>query len=138
MFLKLSDAANLGFHSLIYLALNYKDKKPVSTLEIAEQFHVSANHLSKVLQRLTKARIVKSIRGPKGGFLLIKEPSEVSLKDIYEAIDGPIISGNTCLLDKKRCGLSSCLLGTLIGDIENQVISRFEETTLDKAINLSI
>ncbi|MBN2804742.1 MAG: Rrf2 family transcriptional regulator [Deltaproteobacteria bacterium] len=137
MFLKLSDATNLGFHSLVYLAVNYDEKRPVSTLEIAEQFNISANHLSKVLQRLAKARIVKSIRGPKGGFILAKDPADVSLKSIYEAIDGEIITGDICLLDKKRCNLSMCLLGNLIGDIENMVVKRFEETTIADAIKLS-
>ena len=137
MFLKISDATNLGFHALIYLAINYEKQLPVSTVEIAEQFNISSNHLSKVLQRLTKARIVKSVRGPKGGFVLAKDPSEVSLKEIYEAIDGSIVTGDVCLLDKKRCNMSMCILGSLIGDIEHMVVDRFEKTTLAHAIKYS-
>jgi Rrf2 family protein len=135
LFLKISDAANLGFHSLVYLAQKYEDGSPVATIDAAKRFNVSANHLSKVLQRLTRARLVKSVRGPKGGFVLAKEPSQITLKDIYEAIDGPIVHGDTCLLDKKRCELPVCIMGSLIGDIERQVIAQFEETTLEKAIN---
>ena len=91
MQLKISDAANIGIHALVYFAIHHSSGRPVSTGEAADSLNVSVHHLSKVLQRLTKAGLVKPVRGPKGGFILGDEPVSITLKRIYEAIEGPLI-----------------------------------------------
>jgi Rrf2 family protein len=128
--LKISDAASIGIHTMYVLANN--PDKLFSTKEIATTLGVSENHLSKILQRLTKVGIVKSIRGPRGGFLLNKKPSEISLKDVYEAIDGPLtLSG--CLLDKPVCD-GNCVLGDLIQSVNRQVIDYFKSKSVNDFI----
>lgn len=130
MFLKISDAANLGIHALAYMAEQYEAQRPVATAEAAEAFHVSANHLSKVLQRLTRAGLVKSIRGPKGGFLLAKDPGEITLKNVYEAIDGAVAGDDACILGTKHCGVAHCVFGNLVDDVQNRVSEHFSSVTL--------
>ena len=68
--LKISDAATLALHTAVLLA--DRTEGPLTTKEIALTFGISEAHLAKVLQRLAKAGIVHSGRGPKGGFLLGK------------------------------------------------------------------
>jgi len=126
--LHISEAANLGLHALAFLARE-AGKAPVTTAHIAESYGVSEAHLSKVFQRLAKAGLVKSVRGPHGGFRLQKAPSEITLRDIYEALDGPM-KEHTCLFDEPRCGRSACVLGDLLSDVHHRIAARFVETTL--------
>ena len=135
MFLKISDAANLGIHALAYMAEQYKSQRPIATAEAAEAFQVSANHLSKVLQRLTRAGLVKSIRGPRGGFVLARDPSEITLKDVYEAIDGVVAIEDACILGTKHCGIAHCVFGNLVDDVQNRVTEHFSNVTLADVTN---
>ena len=66
--LKISEAASLALHTMVYLAGDPSAHYPAGRL--AEALCVSEAHLAKVLQRLVKAGMLVSVRGPKGGFRL--------------------------------------------------------------------
>ena len=126
--LKISDAANLAFHAMVFLAAN--SDRLVSNHEIATALNVSENHLSKVLQRLAKDGLVKSIRGPKGGFALEKPADQITLLDIFQAIDGPLASSN-CLLGNPLCN-GKCILGELLKTMNKQVKDYFSATKISE------
>ena len=116
--LKISEAASLALHSMALLAANPEQSIP--TRKIAARFHVSEAHLSKVLQRLTKAGLVTSIRGPKGGFLISKPTDEITLLDVYESMEGPLVPCK-CLLGTPVCGDKGCILGGLLETVDKQI-----------------
>lgn len=124
--LKISDAASIALHAMIELAQN--QDKLISVKEISAKFDVSANHLSKVMQRLNKAGLIDSIKGFNGGFRLAVKPEEVTFLEIYELFDGKLRTTN-CILQKHDCG-DKCIFGDLIFSINNQVRERFERTKL--------
>jgi len=126
--LNISEAANLGFHALAYLAGRSREA-PVTTASIAAAYGVSEAHLSKVFQRLSKAGLVKSVRGPHGGFRLSRAPGRITLREIYEALDGPI-GRNHCLLNRPKCSLERCVLGDLLTDVHKRVLAHLTGTTL--------
>lgn len=68
----------------------------VSTTEIAERQKISIKYLEKILSMLSKANLVKSMRGTKGGYILAKKREEISVKDILDATDDSI-KISTCL-----------------------------------------
>ncbi len=82
----------------------------VTVPEISHNLSVSEAHLSKVLQRLAKNGLVKSVRGPKGGYGIAKPVDEVSLKDVYEAVEGEL-KNSSCLFQDKRCESKKCIMG---------------------------
>lgn len=125
--IKISEAASLGLHALLLLARN--SEKTFSAGEISQALQVSEAHLAKVMQRLVKVGLVHSARGPHGGFVLGKSADEISLLDIYEAIEGPIAQV-TCLLDKPICKNNQCAFGNLIHDINRQVAEHLARTKL--------
>jgi Rrf2 family protein len=129
MFLKISDAANLAFHAMLILARE-PDNGQLSVADMAHRLGVSENHLAKVMQRLAKVGLVKSRRGPGGGFTLRKPAAQIRLLDIYVAIEGPLPHGR-CLLDKPVCDGSCCLLGGLLTDLHDRIAGHLERTTLD-------
>jgi Rrf2 family protein len=124
--LKISEAASLAIHAAVMMAK--EPERRFHTHEIAETFSASEHHLSKVLQRLAKAGIVEGERGPAGGFMLMKSPEKITLLNIYQAIDGPIASGN-CLLGKED-GQCCCIMGDMLGELHSVVFKYFNTTTL--------
>jgi Rrf2 family protein len=74
--------------------------------EIAKARAIPKSFLSKILQKLARANIVKSYRGVKGGFQIAKSPKQISLFDVIEAIEGPVAM-NRCAVNKKFCSLSN-------------------------------
>lgn len=125
--LKISDATALALHSMVHLAIEPDGQS--TTAEIAELFDVSRHHLAKVHQRLTKAGLIWSHRGPAGGVGLAKDPEETTLLEIYEVMEGSMLC-NPCLFGKDACPRNDCVLGVLLPALARQVRDYFEKTTL--------
>lgn len=123
-----SEAASLGIHAMALLASD--EPVTVSARAIANRLDASEAHLAKVLQRLTKAGLLRSMRGPSGGFVLRRNPSEISLLEIYEAIEGPM-GKNICLFERPICDGKQCIFGGLLSTISKQVRDYLASTTLD-------
>lgn len=109
--IQISDAASLALHSLALLAIN--SGRSLTVKDITAKTQVSEAHLAKVMQRLAKAGLVKSTRGPKGGFVLGQAGLSTSLLSIFEAIEGPITDA-LCLLPVQECPFRQCLFGGLL------------------------
>lgn len=132
--LKISEAASIAIHSMVFLAKN--PDKQVSVKELGSILSASEAHLSKVLQRLAKNGLVRSIKGPKGGFVLGQKGGEVTLLNIYEAIDGPLPSKN-CLFEIPVCGGENCLLGDLLKKVNRDVRDYFSSKRISELTNVS-
>lgn len=124
--IQISEAASLAFHGTALLAVN---GRRMSIREIAELTGTSEAHLSKVFQRLVKEGIVRSVRGPGGGFDLAKAPESITLLDIYSAIDG-VPSTNACLLRTGLCPFSTCIFGGLVEELTQRFMGYLSGTTL--------
>jgi len=111
---KISEAASLALHAMVLMAAIPERFLPAK--EIAATFKISSAHLAKVMQRLVRAGLVSSSRGPAGGFTLARPSQEITLLEIYEAIEGAL-SQEGCLLAKEVCPGSACLLGDIICDV---------------------
>ncbi|MCX7654976.1 MAG: Rrf2 family transcriptional regulator [Treponemataceae bacterium] len=125
-----SDASMLGIHALMYLAQHRGER--VQTKEIANYLGISENHLAKVMQSLVRNQMVYSIKGPSGGFLLAKEPENISLKDIIEIVDGPL-QANFCPFSK-ACNAEHCIFGSEITGVSHRLVHLLEERTLQHMI----
>ena len=127
--LRISDAASLAMHAMVLLAVN--PGKEVSNRHIASRLNASEAHLSKVLQRLAKAGLVTSTRGPKGGFALQSQPDQVRLLDVYQAIEGSLVP-NHCLLGTRICDGERCILGDLLETVDRQIREYLSGTNLSE------
>lgn len=63
---------------------------PVSVSSLAEDMQVSADYLMQLFVRLRRAGLVKSVRGPRGGFKLSRPPAKITVGDIVRAVEGPV------------------------------------------------
>ncbi len=131
--LRISEAASLAMHTLVLLASN--PQKVMATREVAGVLDVSEAHLSKVLQRLARVGLVSSSRGPKGGFVLGRPAEDVTLMDVYEAIEGPL-EPSTCLMETPSCGASRCILGDLLQTVNERVEGYLPGTRLSELVGI--
>ncbi|MFQ5442271.1 MAG: RrF2 family transcriptional regulator [Thermodesulfobacteriota bacterium] len=98
---RLSRAAEYSIRGVLYLA-GKSDKVNTDIEEIATATDVPASYLAKLFQTLAKKGFVRSVRGPEGGFVLLKTPEEIKVLDIIEAVEGPIFL-NECMIRDGQC-----------------------------------
>ena len=130
--LNFSEAFNIGLHAMAMLGSSSGQK--VTVRELSKTIRASDNHLSKVMQRLSKANLVSSINGPNGGFFIAKPAASIKIIDIFEAIEGKLPLSN-CMFLKKICNKKRCPMGKLIEDVSNTVFNYFSNTKLSEIIN---
>ena len=84
---RFSEAASIALHGTILIA---KSDKYLNVTKIAEVMGGSRHHVAKVMQRLSKEGYIKSMRGPTGGFVMTRKPDEITLLDLYQAVEGRV------------------------------------------------
>jgi len=99
--MKLTRGGEYGMRGVLYLA-HQADGQVSMLAAIAEAQEVPPRFLAKIFQALAKAGIVKSHRGAKGGFSLARPAAEITVKDVVEAIEGPLTL-NVCLAGPGEC-----------------------------------
>jgi Rrf2 family protein len=110
--LRISRKIDYGLRAMIYLASVAPDTV-VPFREIARQMDVPEDFLAKIFKTLVDAGLVRSIRGPHGGYSLARGAAEVSFLDVIEAVEGPVAL-NVCLDGDDACGHSTCCTMTAV------------------------
>ena len=87
--LRFTKRADYGLMAIHYIAIQ-EDGGAVSAKRIADEFRIPPELLAKVLQRLAKKRLIVSQNGPKGGYVLARRPTKISVGDVVRALEGPI------------------------------------------------
>ena len=127
--MKISTRVRYGMRLMIALAAR-KDNIPVDLSEIARQENLSMKYLSQIIIPLKSAGLVISRRGSQGGYILGKSPGEITSKEIYEALDGPLTLLN-CLNDPSLCDKTgSCAASILWGRVREAVSLTMSSLTL--------
>jgi len=87
--MKLSTKGKYGVRAVFEIARHY-GKGPITIKEISERQGISFSYLEQILHKLGKARLIESVRGPAGGYLLGRLPQDLTIGDIVRALEGPI------------------------------------------------
>jgi Rrf2 family protein len=117
---------------VLYLAREQGQFTNVS--EISQQINISKSFLAKILQRLVREGIAESIRGINGGFRLLKEPHQITLLEVFNAIKG-IAAVSTCAIDKRRCRMSSkCSVHPIWIEIRREIERRLATQTISSLV----
>ena len=88
--MKLTTAASYALHALAYMAAQKVIDKPLASHKVAQERGIPERFLLKVLKPLVSARVLRSTKGPNGGYHLAKPASENTMLEIVEAVDGPV------------------------------------------------
>ena len=121
-----SEAASIGMHGMVMVA---RAGETINVLKIAEFTGSSRHHVAKVMQRLVKEGFLLSNRGPSGGFHLSVVPKEISLLQIYEAIEGQV-KVLDCPHEKPVCPFGKCIMGTIVPQMSRLFRDHLASNTL--------
>ena len=88
--LRFTKRADYGLMAIHYIAVNENASGAVSAKRIAEEFHIPPELLAKILQRLAKEGLIASQNGPKGGYVLARRPTAITVGEVVRALEGPI------------------------------------------------
>jgi Rrf2 family iron-sulfur cluster assembly transcriptional regulator len=91
---RVSTRGDYASRALLSLALRAGQPAPTSVRDIAERTGLPQPYLEQILLALKGAGLVRSKRGVGGGYVLAREPSEITLAQIISAVDGPIVAGD--------------------------------------------
>jgi Rrf2 family protein len=132
--MQITREADYAIRCVLYLSQYYGEVKVVD--EIARAKSIPRVFLSKILQKLSRAGIVRSHRGVKGGFELAKRPGDISLLDVIEAIDGPVAM-NRCAIDRRLCSLSDeCVVHPVWVELRKEIERRLRKIDFGRLVAL--
>jgi Rrf2 family protein len=127
--MRFTKAEDYGLYGVIYLA-EQENGRIVPLSEISKTADVPEKFLAKIFQSLSRAGLVKSHRGVKGGFTLAKPAGEITIRVLVETIQGPYYLSK-CIHDEKACDKSAnCPVRHLLSLTLKCILEQFESYTL--------
>lgn len=124
--MKLTRAADYAIRGITYMSMQPAGAVVVIP-EIAREMGVPVGFLARIFQSLSRAGLVISHRGKKGGYSLTRKPAELTLKDVIEAVEGNI-SLNICLDGYNDCErMSYCPTRVHLQDIQRVLVENLEK-----------
>lgn len=131
-----SKSCEYGLRAIIYIAQQSALEVKVNLSTISEAIHSPQAFTAKVLQQLTRNDIVKSIKGPYGGFVIESNKMKlIKLSDVVKILDGDSIYTG-CGLGLKKCNANSpCPLHFKFVEIRNELKNMLENTTLEMLVS---
>ena len=134
--MKLSTKGRYAVMALVDLAGHDADR-PISLAEIAERQEISLSYLEQLFAKLRRGGLVKSVRGPGGGYLLAHSAEEMRIADIILAVDEPI-RATRCTPGQPygcRANKSRCITHDLWEELGNQIYLYLSSVTVADVVN---
>ncbi len=129
--LKLSKKTDYGLMAINYIASHQMNGHTVNTKEIATTYNIPVELLAKILQTLTKRGLITSLNGPKGGYVLTRDPSSISVAEVVMAIEGPIGIVDCYQSRDSHCDqMEKCSIRDPVEKIQRRIIKLLDTMTL--------
>ena len=117
------------------IAINSEDGGAVNLYEIAERRAISVKYLEQIVTRLRQSSLVKSIKGPHGGYILSRSPEKITVKEILDAIDITLIGNDIAELEKCNNAVTDILDQMLWARIERYLAEFTSSLTILDIVN---
>ncbi len=102
-----------------------------SAREVADAYSIPYPLLAKVLQKLSSKGLIKSVHGTKGGYVLAKEPNDITLADVVEIFDGPLAVAECFREEKITCPQwDGCLIKSPLYELNHKIYTLLTQTTV--------
>lgn len=129
--MKFSAKGEYGVRALIDIGLNF-ESGPVQVKEISRRQGIPERFLEQVMSALKKARLVESIRGAQGGYLVTRPLEEITLADVIQALEGPLVLMD-CVQQQvsTKCGQSEvCVIKDAWRTVNDAVVGALDSITI--------
>ena len=131
--MKLSTRARYGIRAMAKLAEHYGGG-PMQLRVIAKNEEISFKYLEQLIAILKSTGIVRSVRGPRGGYMLAKPPNEIKLSEVFTALEGEV-APTECLEDESYCSRSGeCVTRDIWRQVQQAILSVLDSITLQDLV----
>jgi len=126
--MQITRQADYAVRAIYYLSTIGVENR-ASTSQIAKEQHIPPSFLAKIISQLSVAGLLHTSRGARGGVSLARDPKDITMLDVVEAIDGPILL-NECVADAHGCKFDqACPMRTLWCELQDDMVTRLGGTT---------
>ena len=125
--MQITRQADYAVRAVLYLARMEANKR-AATSQVAQEQHIPPSFLAKIISQLSIAGLLHTSRGARGGVSLARAPKDITLLEVIEAIDGPIML-NECVGDGSNCTFDEdCPLKPVWCEAQNELVTRLRNT----------
>jgi Rrf2 family iron-sulfur cluster assembly transcriptional regulator len=138
--MKLSTKGRYAVMAMVDLATQSAQQKPIALADIAERQEISLSYLEQLFGKLRKGGIVRSVRGPGGGYLLARSAADTCISDIVKSVDEQI-KATRCMpgtTDGCHSNKSLCLTHDLWEGLGNQIHQYLSSVSLEDIVDKKI
>ncbi len=133
--MQITRQADYAVRAVLYLA-QLGDERRASTSQIAKEQQIPPSFLAKIVSQLSVAGLLQTSRGARGGVSLARTPDQISLLEVVEAIDGPILL-NECVGDNGACTFGTdCPMKPIWCDAQAELVERLNTTNFASFLTL--
>jgi len=136
--MQITRQADYAVRAVLYLS-HLGPEQRAATSQIAQEQRIPPSFLAKIVSQLSVAGILQTSRGARGGVSLARTPDQISILEVVEAIDGPILL-NECVTDHGgTCPFGeSCPMQAVWCDAQHELVSRLKSTSFDQFIKKDV
>ena len=128
--MKISAKERAGLRAMVEFARHY-GKGPISIRQVAQAEALPLPYLEQIVLDLRRAGLLTSVRGPRGGYLLARDPATLSVGDIFRAVEGELMSVNCTRTDGSPCARESfCATRSIWQTVFMRVTETLDRTSL--------
>lgn len=134
--MQITRQADYAVRAMLYLARRGQTER-AATSQVAEEQHIPPSFLAKIISQLSIAGLLHTSRGARGGVTLAREPRDITLLEVIEAIDGPIRL-NECVGDSSACTFDEqCPLRPVWCEAQSELVTRLKGTNFAQLVTQS-
>jgi Rrf2 family protein len=131
--MQITRQADYAVRAVLYLAKIGPETR-AATSQIAQEQQIPPSFLAKIVSQLSVAGLLQTSRGARGGVSLARSPEQISLLEVVEAIDGPILL-NDCVAANGVCAFGDdCPMNPIWCEAQSELVTRLKTTTFDSFI----
>jgi Rrf2 family protein len=132
--MQITRQADYAVRAVLYLAKIGPEMR-AATSQIAQEQQIPPSFLAKIVSQLSVAGLLQTSRGARGGVSLARVPEQISLLEVVEAIDGPILL-NECVAGNGTCTFGDdCPMQSIWCDAQSELVHRLRNTTFDRFVH---
>ena len=134
--MQITRQADYAVRAVLHLA-RINGSQRAATSQVAQEQHIPPSFLAKIISQLSIAGLLHTSRGSRGGVTLAREPKAITLLEVIEAIDGPIML-NECVGDASTCTFDEdCPLRPVWCEAQNELVARLKNTNFQQLLEQS-
>ncbi len=131
--MQITRQADYAVRAVLYLARLGQNER-AATSQVAQEQRIPPSFLAKIISQLSIAGLLHTSRGARGGVTLARQPEEITLLEVIEAIDGPILL-NECVGETETCTYDNhCPLRTVWCEAQNDLVARLRGTNFSQLL----